>query len=46
MARRLRREHPKRSTPSAKMLEPIVWPESFDDMPVTEKPSNVAPQDA
>lgn len=46
VARRLRREHPKRSTPSAKMLEPIVWPESFDDIPVTEKPSNAAPQEA
>jgi hypothetical protein len=46
VARRLRREHPKRSTPSAKMLEPIVWPESFDDTPVTEQPSNVAPQEA
>jgi hypothetical protein len=46
VARRLRREHPKRSTPSAKMLEPIEWPESFDDTPVTAKPSNVAPQEA
>jgi hypothetical protein len=30
VARRLRRRHAKRSTPSAKILEPIVWPESFD----------------
>lgn len=29
-ARRLRREHPKRSIPSAKMLEPIEWPESLE----------------
>ncbi len=46
VARRLRREHPKRSTPSAKMLEPIEWPESFDDTPVTAKPSNAAPRGA
>jgi len=46
VARRLRREYPKRSTPSAKMLEPIEWPESFDDTPVTAKPSNAAPRKA
>ncbi|EIJ45931.1 hypothetical protein GWL_29590 [Herbaspirillum sp. GW103] len=34
VARHLRRQYAKRSTPSAKMLEPIVWPESFDETPV------------
>ncbi|WP_035773962.1 hypothetical protein [Asaia astilbis] len=46
VARSLRREYPKRSTPSAKMLEPIVWPESFDDALVTGKPSNAVPREA
>lgn len=46
VARRLRRRHPKRSTPSAKMLEPIEWPESFDDTTVTRKSSNAAPPEA
>jgi hypothetical protein len=30
LARQLRRRHAKRSIPSAKILEPIEWPESFD----------------